>query len=398
MVSKLIRTGAGLTAAALVLAGCATEGGEAPEGDGTFSIYASLSLTGALGSSSQAQLDGLEITVDAINEDGGINGEQIELTVVDDQLDTTTAVTLLQEHLDSEGNPDAVYHGVSSSITLAMLPLLTRNEIVSIGTPYSDDINQPSEYPYAFGTNPEVRLDPEAAVELFEDEGFQTVAYLGDNAALGQSIAEAFQEVFSETDMDLTVETYAEDALDMTAQLQRLQATDPDVLVVQGYGTAAGYALESRTKLGWDIPTYGDGGLGNGNNLAQISDESDWSNLYLRVFAVNTEQRELTPSFDYLSNAVEESDSSFDQLFQLYSFPWDAVHVIRQAVEQTDSKVGADVAVALEDLDPIEGESPYITFSEFTYSPENHFINQTPDIYTVVRPGPVVEGTIQSID
>lgn len=404
MVSKIWGPALALTtAAALVLTGCApgdTDGGDGGDPAGTFTIYASLSLTGPLAGSSKAQQEGLEIAVDSINADGGINGEQVELIVADDQLDPTKAVTLLQEQLD-KAQPDLVIHGVSSAVSLAMLPLLTRSEVLSIGNTYANAINDPATFPYAFGTNPVVALDPEAAAELFADEGFEKVAYLGANDALGQSIAEAFGEVLPDAGFDLTQESYAPTDLDMTAQLQRLQASNPDVLVIQGYGTAAGYALESRTKLGWDIVTYGDGGLGNGNNLALISSEDDWNNLFLRVFAINTTEREVTgtAAFEFLTSELTKRGSSFDQLMQLYAHQWDAVHVVKQAVEQADAKDAPSVAEALVNLEPLSGESPYITFPEFrSYTTDNHFRNLSTDAYIVVRPGPVVEGTIESIE
>ncbi|MDR5699436.1 ABC transporter substrate-binding protein [Agromyces aerolatus] len=406
MVSKIWGPALALTAAAaLALTGCAAgdpaEGGDSgDDGGGTFTIYASLSLTGPLAGSSKAQQEGLEIAVDRINAEGGINGEQIELIIADDQLDPTKAVTLLQEQLD-EAKPDMVVHGVSSAVSLAMLPLLTRNEVLSISNTYANEINDPATFPYAFGTNPVVALDPEAAVELFTEEGYEKVAYLGANDALGQSIAEAFSEVFAAEGLELVQESYAPADLDMTAQLQRLQATDPDTLIIQGYGTAAGYALESRTKLGWDIVTYGDGGLGNGNNLALISGEEDWNNLYLRVFPINTPQREVegTEAFAYLTGELEKRGSSFDQLMQLYALQWDAVHVVKQAVEQADAKDAPSVADALVNLEPYEGETPYITHPEFrSYTTDNHFRNLSTDAYIVVRPGPVVEGTIESIE
>lgn len=404
MVSKILRPAVALTAAAAVmLTGCAAEEGGGNGGEasgGTYSIYASLSLTGPLAGSSKAQQEGLEIAVDAINEAGGINGEQIELTVVDDQLDPTKAVTLLQEQID-KAKPDMVVHGVSSAVSLAMLPLLTRNEILSTGNTYANQINDPETYPYAFGTNPVVALDPQAAAELFAEEGYEKIAYLGANDALGQSIMEAFQEVLPGEGFELVVETYAPADLDMTAQLQRLQASNPDALIIQGYGTAAGYALESRTKLGWDIVTYGDGGLGNGNNLALISSEADWNNLYLRVFAINTAEREVdgTEAFTYLTSELERRGSSFDQLMQLYALQWDAVYVVKQAVEQAGSKDAPSVAEALENLEPLDGETPYITHPKFlSYSADNHFRNLGTDAYIVVRPGPVVKGTIESIE
>jgi ABC-type branched-subunit amino acid transport system substrate-binding protein len=84
---------------------------------------------------------------------------------------------------------------------------------------------------------------------------------------------------------------------------------------------------------------------------------------------------------------------------QLYAHQWDAVHVVKQGVEQADAKDAPSVAKALENLEAFDGESPYITFPEYrSYTTENHFRNLGTDAYIVVRPGPVVEGTIESIE
>jgi len=44
----------------------------------------------------------------------------------------------------------------------------------------------------------------------------------------------------------------------VTSQLQQLQATKPQALFMQGFGSPVGVILSSRAKLGWTIPTIGD--------------------------------------------------------------------------------------------------------------------------------------------
>ena len=88
----------------------------------------------------------------------------------------------------------------------------------------------------------------------------------------------------------------------MTAQLQRLQAQDPDVLLLSGLGSVAGYMLQSRTKIGWDIPTLGHTDLGT-TNLAAVSGPADWNNVNVMTFAVMNPDATRSAGFDQLTAA-----------------------------------------------------------------------------------------------
>src|SRR5579864_448329 len=93
--------------AAVVVAACGSTGGGGGGGGNAYSgktikLGAILSITGAGGVYGPQSRDGAMLAVDQINSSGGINGAQINLTVLDDTSDKATsaakAQTLIQQN------------------------------------------------------------------------------------------------------------------------------------------------------------------------------------------------------------------------------------------------------------------------------------------------------------
>lgn len=405
MVSKKALFGGALVAI-LALAGCtatpAPDESANPEAGGTYTIYLNTPLTGALSNVAKLNVATLQYAVKEINEnEGGILGKQIELIVADDQLDTTRAVTLLQEQIDKK-KPDLVFFGATSNTALALLPLLTRNQIISTGLVQSSAVNDPDAYPYAFVPYVESKADAAALLVQIQDKGYQKVAILTANDANGQSAAAGMSKIFTARGLDVVAETYTPTDIDMTAQLQRLQDAKPDVLVIQAFGAATSHILESRTKLGWDIPTLGHSALGLGQNLAQISTEKDWNNMELGVFDVTAgTSKENLDVLKALVKGVKAEGDPLTQSLHYVTVYWDVLHLIKQGVEQAGTLDADKVKAALENL----GDAPDIADKLVTFpveyerwAPDSHFFEIPGDVVlTYVKPGPLVDGVIQSI-
>jgi branched-chain amino acid transport system substrate-binding protein len=225
-----------------------------------------LPITGAVNAYATAEKEAMEAAVAYVNKNGGIRGRKATLTVLDDKLDPTTAVTLLQQQIQT-AKPDLVWPGATSNESLAILPVLTRNKILSIGNTQSDLLNNPTKYPYEFSIVTQNSLEAVAAATKLSGEGITKVALLTANDANGTSVAAAYTTALKADSVAVSSETYAPTDLDMTAQLQRLQATKPDILLLQAPagGPAIGYVLKGRTKIGWDIKTLGTTSVGDGN-------------------------------------------------------------------------------------------------------------------------------------
>ncbi|MFP3821620.1 ABC transporter substrate-binding protein, partial [Bacillus sp. SIMBA_008] len=81
---------------------------------------------------------------------GGILDREVEITHLEDNADPTVAVTKLREYIATEGKPDLVMNSGPSTITEAMLPILTQNKIVSFNIGPTTGSGDPSVNPYSF--------------------------------------------------------------------------------------------------------------------------------------------------------------------------------------------------------------------------------------------------------
>ena len=407
VVSKKIFKMGAIVAAAALFVGCADNGdpgtgNENGNSEESFTIYMNTPLTGSLSNVARANVATLEVVVEAINAEGGILGRQVEIIVADDQLDTTRAVTLLQEQIDKEV-PDLVLMGATSNTGLAMLPLLSRNKIISAAVMQSSAINDPGQYPYVFVPYVESKADAEGLVAELTARGAKKIALLTANDANGQSTSGGMIPVFEAEGFEVFHEEYAPDATDMTPQLLRLQSQSPDALVIQAFGAATSHILTGRTKLGWDVPTLGHSSIGLGQDLSDISSEADWDNIFLGVFPVTAGNA--PGDSQILSNLIAEVKAKGDpvgQSLHYYSVYWDLLWLLKKGFDQAGSLDADEVKSALENLQPnAEIDSKLLTFpvEYMRWSPESHFFEIPGSVVMdYVKPGPLVDGVIQSID
>jgi branched-chain amino acid transport system substrate-binding protein len=400
---KLAAAAAIVTATALALAGCSSNSGSgssaSPSSSDPFNVVMVLPVTGALNGYATAQKQAMTAAIDYVNKNGGIDGRQAKLTVLDDKLDPTTAVTLLTQQIQT-AKPDLVWPGATSNESLAILPVLTRYKILSIGNTQSDLVNDPTKWPYEFSIVTKNSIEAVAAAAKLKSDGVKKVAFLAANDANGTSVSAAYTAALKDDGISVQAESYATTDLDMTAQLQRLQAGNPDILLLQAPagGPAIGYILKGRTKIGWDIKTLGTTSVGDGNNLALTSSSADWKNLTLMVYPVNTQTgaTKSRPEFKALVASLKQQGSKFDQLMQIYAAPWDSLMMAKLGIEQAKSDDAAKVAKALESIKQPK-DKPYVEFETEQFTSSNHFLElKAADAFVYVQAGGVEQGIIQS--
>lgn len=396
---KILGVAAAIVALPLALAGCSSGGGGTPTdapGDfnGTFNVYASLGVTGGLSAIAGANIDGLKAAVTAINATGGIDGREVKLTVGDDGADPAKAATLLQEQLDST-DIDLVIAGNTSNVGLSLLPILTREGIISTGQQAA--INDPAQYPYHFGFVIPNKTQTAAMLEKVQDEGYKKVALLHANDANGTAVSDTYKALFEGAGIGFVDESFSPTDVDMTAQLQRLQAQSPDVLILSGLGAVAGYELQSRTKIGWDIPTIGHTDLGT-TDLSAVSTEADWNNVQVMTFFSNDPDATRTSGFDDLMSNLKDEGSKIDQPISQYTAMWDPLWVAKYVWENSDSDDAADLQKTYQSLNlTADPDSPYTFLPYLKYTADSHQLVVEPsDSMRFIKPGPFVDGLVQN--
>jgi branched-chain amino acid transport system substrate-binding protein len=325
----------------------------------------------------KAAAQAVQAAVDVLNEDGGILGHPVELEIIDDNGDPTTAVTKLQQRLASGPKPNLILPGNTSAEALPMAPIITDAGILSVQQASADALDDPPTYPYLFKTPPVPATWAQDLAEYAQEQGITKIAMLSGKDAFSTATATATEEALGEAGIEIASETYAPEDLDMTAQLSRLKSENPDLLYVIGAGAPIGYALESRVKIDWtDTPLLTDSTASVTSLLSQAAPDG----------LVGTEQTENT-FVHVLASAVEGAEQAnaegtqtmIDALkehgpinlpLNVY-FAYDAVMLAAQAAEETDTITDAAAqAEWLETVTPdVKGKW---SLTAYTFTPESH--------------------------
>jgi len=309
-----------------------------------------------------------------VNAHGGVLGHPVQVTVKNDNNDPTTAATLLQSALSGGSKPDVVYAGTTSDETYAMEPILTQNKIFSLQTATSDQTMDASTFPYAFSlaqSSSDFAYELAAAIKGHYPN-VKNIGIIIGNDVTGSSNLHNEQIALGKAGYSTTVEQYdPTNTIDMTPQLQSLQAKKPDLLIAGGFGEVAGYILKGRSQIGWNIPTVGDASFSS-NSLPSLASPSQLTGVSIlsqtnEVYAPISQK---SAAFQTLYKAVEPSSGTFEVPFLLYEFGWDDIMVADATATQAKAFDGPSMANALETLK--DTTNPNYLLGPYKYSPSVH--------------------------
>ena len=201
----------------------------------TFKIGAFLQLTGANSISGNEAKNTLDIAVDYINEQGGLNGTQIETIVYDSQGAPEEAVKIATK-LVTEDNVDMVIGSINSSEILAAGKIINDAGVFMMGLGTAETWMK-EDWPYVFrATINNANLSANTA-DMVAEAGFTNVAVVNGQDDASLSTADAFVKYCEEREIEvLTRETYAASDSDFSAQVAKIVAADPQCVYMANSG------------------------------------------------------------------------------------------------------------------------------------------------------------------
>jgi branched-chain amino acid transport system substrate-binding protein len=208
--------------------------------------------TGALAILSADFTLGVNTATEEINAAGGIAGRPLEVSFADTRSDASQAVSVLNEMLDSDNPPDLVVLSGSSAETLASLPALSDAGIFSLGPPSAPSINNPTAYPYHFGTNLTQVDVLQTITDTFDAKKVKTLGVLAGADALGDAQLKGVEQAAKTAGVEIiAIERPDMTDLNFTVEFQRLVASGPDAIFADSHsGDALSRIFEARTTLG----------------------------------------------------------------------------------------------------------------------------------------------------
>jgi branched-chain amino acid transport system substrate-binding protein len=220
-------------------------------------IGAVLSATGPVGFIGDPQQKTLELHVKRLNEQGGLLGRKIALTVYDDQSDPNNANTFAKRLVESD-KVDVLLGGTVSPSALAMVPYAERAGVPFVSTGGSLALVDPVKK-WVFKTPHSDRMVAERILQDMKERGITRIALLSETSGFGQSGRKEVTAAAARFGVTvLGEESYGPKDTDITPQFTRLRNLQDAqaMLIFCGAGTSPAVAIKNYAQMGLKLPVY----------------------------------------------------------------------------------------------------------------------------------------------
>ncbi|GAB3312156.1 amino acid ABC transporter substrate-binding protein [Haloplanus salinarum] len=217
-------------------------GGTTGSSDGnpqTITLGGSMSLTGDNADLGQLYKDAYELTIQRINDNGGVeagdgNTYELEMILRDDGTDASTSKSIYQELIDREG-VDYLLGPYSSTVTLPASAVAAQNQkpMVEGGGASPEIFAQGNEW--IFGLLPTANKYAKSYIDmcLAQDSTPESIAILAEDGTFSQSTAEGARNKIENTDLELVVDqTFPSGTSDLSTNLGRVRDAGADILLL----------------------------------------------------------------------------------------------------------------------------------------------------------------------
>lgn len=231
--------------------------GEAPSGD-PIAIGVLTSFTGPFTPWGIQVRAGMQMAVDEINAEGGVDGRPLELVEADDQNNPDEGVTALERMVEQDGVV-AVGGVISSDVGLASARTAEELEVPLFMVKAGAEGILTQDSRYTFRTClPAAPMTAGPLADYIQSEGLERVGVIIADYAWGQSVRGAIEEVIGGLEgVEVQIEVAPVGETDFTTYLRSLQEFEPDVIAATGHPPGAGPITIQATDLGIDVPVTG---------------------------------------------------------------------------------------------------------------------------------------------
>jgi branched-chain amino acid transport system substrate-binding protein len=208
------------------------------------------------------QSNAVQMAAEEINARGGIKAgaDNYKLKVIsnDDKANPTEATNSVRKLIDRDGVKYLLGFCCSGSTSAVASFIEKENVVMLVGNAAERAITAKGT-PNLFRTRPPADFTGAAAGTFVGKRGAKNVAVIGSlDVSFYTQYLEAFERELAKSGGKIVAkETFGLKDRDMTPQLTKVRALNPDALLVLGYVEPAAFVYRQATELGMKLPRYG---------------------------------------------------------------------------------------------------------------------------------------------
>ncbi len=214
-------------------------------------------LTGDVANLGTAAKNGMQLAVDEINANGGINGQQIQAVYEDGKCNPEMATNAVNK-LTGVDKVTAIIGGLCSGETLAGAPIVEKSKTVILSYCSSNPaITTAGDYVFRDYMSDSYQ-GKVGAEYMYNTLHLKKVATLSSQDAYAIGIRDVFKARFIELGGQVVAdEVFEHNANDVRTQLTKIKAANPDGIYFPAYTQGYSVGLKQANELGLKVPIVG---------------------------------------------------------------------------------------------------------------------------------------------
>ncbi len=244
-------------AACLAAAFHAGAGGKEP-----LKVGAILSVTGPASFLGAPEARTLEMLVQDLNAQGGVDGRRIELVVKDTGGDPAKAVSFAKQLIE-EDRVFAIVGPATSGETIAVKAIAEQAGTLLLSCAAAEVIVNPV-LPHVFKVAPKDSFAAEMIFRRMEKMGVKRIGFLSSNTGFGKAGKEQVEKLAPGHGIEIAVsEVYDKAATDLTAEVTKVKAAGVQAILNWSIEPAQSIVIKNARQIGLTIPIFQSHGFAN---------------------------------------------------------------------------------------------------------------------------------------
>lgn len=324
-------------------------------------------LTGSVANYGTYTLKGIEMAADEINAAGGINGKKITIVVEDNRGDATEIANVTQKFINKD-KVAAIIGDPTTGGTKVAAKIAQENKVVLLSAGATGTgVVEIGDFIFR-NTLLDAVAGPATVKYVIQDLKWSKVALITSiNNTYSMGLTPIFKKAVQDNGGQIVIEESVQDGdTDFSAQITKIKAKNPDVLLFSGYYTEAALLLKEARKQGLPAKIVGgDGCLGE--DLYKLGGKDAEGSIVYSGFSPEQPSPE-TAKF------LEAFKAKYPgvQADMFVAQGYDAVKILAAAMQKansTDPKVFKDALAQTKDFPGVSGITTFQASREPIKSP-----------------------------
>jgi branched-chain amino acid transport system substrate-binding protein len=330
----------------------------------TIKIGAFLSVTGPASFLGEPEKKTLEMYVDRLNKDGGIQGKKIDLVVYDDAGAPDKAATFAKRLIQND-SVDLIVGGSTTGTSMAAIKVVEPAAVPFISLAGGIDIVDPVKK-WVFKTPHTDRMAAEKVFADMKKRGITKVAMISEDAGFGKSGHDQALKVAPNYGIEIVAdEVYSPKDPDVTAQLTKLKnAAGVQALFNFGFGQGPAIVTKNYKQLGIAAPLWQSHGVVSKEYIRLAGDAAEGVRLPAAGLVVAEQLAATDPQKPVVTAFKKDYETAFKAEVSTFAgHAYDGLQMALAAIRRAGSTDKAKVRDELEKTSGYVGTGGLVSMS-----------------------------------